>query len=422
MRITYVGFGDFHRYAGMKQLYHFAQELCRQGHQAQILIAGKARTVASMEEPPAAEIMELAFTGPRLSGTVSSRVMQFRPDILHVWTPRHVPALAGWQLLRQTGATVILDHEDDETYLRRLYLTSQGASYGGLLGLAARPVARIKGRILPWLSPLNPDGSVRRMAQDTAAAALLRPGVRAHTAISPALVTQVRSTWPTAPVHLLYPGANLELFNPRANGDAIRLQHDLDPGRPVLIYTGTLSLQIVGYFLCVLRSVLTAVPDAFLLLVGNDEFRDKAQSFIRDAGLQDHVTLTGIVPYAKIPEYLAAADVLLQHPLDIGNELRLPAKLPEYLAMGKPLVMYSQGIGRILEHGVHALKIDTADPLEMGQLVLALLENTSLCTRLGKQARSLAERLFDWKANGSTLIGIYEQTLASKVKTQRRIR
>ncbi len=422
MRITYIGFGDFHRYAGMKQLYHFAQEVCCQGHQAQILIAGRAKTVESMEEPPAAEIIELAFTGPRLSGSVSSRVRQFRPDILHVWTARHVPALAGWQLLRQTGATVILDHEDDEMYLKRSYLTSQGASYGGLLGLAARPVARIKGRILPWLSPLKANGSVRRMAQDTAAAALLRPGVRAHTAISPALVTQVRNTWPTAPVHLLYPGANLALFDPRANGDAIRLQHNLEPGRPVLIYTGTLSLQIVSYFLSVLQSVVAEVPDVFLLLVGNDEYRDKAQLLIRNAGLQKHVALTGIMPYARIPAYLAAADVLLQHPLDIGNELRLPAKLPEYLAMGKPLVMYSQGIGHILEHGVHALKTTTTEPLEMSQLVLTLLKECSLRVRLGEQARALAERLFDWKANSATLLDIYAQVLGMEVASPQGVR
>jgi glycosyltransferase involved in cell wall biosynthesis len=418
MRITYVGFGDFHRYAGMKQLYHFAQEVCRQGHQAQILIAGKAKTVASMEERPAAEIVELAFTGPRLSGSVTSRVRQFHPDILHVWTPRHVPALAGWQLHSQTGATVILDHEDDETYLRWLYLTSQGAGFGGLLGLAARPVARTKGRILPWLCPLKPDGSVRRMAQDTPAAALLRPCVRVHTAISPALVTQVSSTWSAAPVHLLYPGANLSLFNPRANRDAIRLQHDLKPSQPVLIYTGTLSLQIFRYFLSVLQSLLTEVPDAYLLLVGNDEYRDEAQLLTQNAGLQNHVALTGIVPYTKIPEYLAAADVLLQHPLDIGNELRLPAKLPEYLAMGKPLVMYSQGIGRILEHGVHALKLETSEPPEMSQLVLTLLKDASLRTRLGEQARALAERLFDWRLNSSTLVDIYEQTLGIKAGSQ----
>ena len=114
MRITYVGFGDFHRHAGMKQLYHFAQQVCEQGHQAQILIAGNADTTDSLEDAPKAEVIEIALNGPWLARHVRKRVIDFKPDIIHVWTPRHVPALVGWQLQRWTKTPLVLDHEDDE--------------------------------------------------------------------------------------------------------------------------------------------------------------------------------------------------------------------------------------------------------------------------------------------------------------------
>jgi len=406
MRITYVGYGDFHRYAGMKQLYHFAQEVCRNGHEAQILSAGSADTVRSMAEPPRAEIIEMAFTGPLLTRHVRRRVQDFKPDILHVWTPRHVPALAGWQLQRWTKARLILDHEDDEIYIARNYVGSHGRRFRGVMRLVARPLARLKGQSLPWLAPLMPDGSVRRMAQDRMAAALLRSRVSAHTAISPALEIRVRKTWPQAPVYLLYPGTDLQLFHPERSGALIRQRHNLGD-RPLLVYSGTMNLEIFQYFTEVIQRLVATVPDIFLLLVGNDGFRHNAELLLGELGLRRHIYLTGIVPHPEVPMYLAAADVLVQHPIDIGNELRLPAKLPEYLAMGKPLVTYSQGIGEILEHGVHALKVATSDPDEMSRCLATLLGNRSLCADMGQAARNLAEQLFDWRANSQRLLNIY---------------
>ena len=411
MRITYVGYGDFYRYAGMKQLYHFAQGVCRQGHSAQILIAGSVETVHGMHGPSLAEIVELRFSGPLLSRAVGRRVKKFQPDIIHVWTPRHIPALASWHLHKQTGATVILDHEDDERYLAKIYLKSQSNRYHGLIELGVRPMRQVKRCVLPWLSPLSSDGSARRMAQDNLSSSLLRPLVAAHTAISPALVAHVQRGWPGAPVYLLFPGANLALFSPQVNGNAVRQKYGLEPEQLLLMYTGTLSLGIVDYFLKMLQSVVATIPNAFLVLVGNDEYQRDAQAIIDQTGLRKHIALTGLISHAEVPEYLAAADVLLQHPIDIGNDLRLPAKLPEYLAMGKPVVTYSQGIGSIFDHGVNAMILASDDPEEMSRLVLVLLQDAALSNRLRQGSRALVERMFDWKSNCATLINIYERTL-----------
>jgi glycosyltransferase involved in cell wall biosynthesis len=410
MRITFVGFGDFHRYAGMKQLYHFAQQVCEQGHQAQILIAGNADTADSLEESPKAEIIEMAFNGPWLARHVRQRVIDFKPDIIHVWTPRHVPALAGWQLQRWTKAPLVLDHEDDEEYLLEVYVRSQGQRLPDSVGLILHPLARLRGDVLPWLAPLRRDGSVRRMAQDRLATTLLRSRVSAHTVISPALQAHIRCTWPGKPVHLLYPGADLKMFNPQVSGESIRQHYGLDD-RPLLVYSGTMDLRVFKFFVEVVEWIVDSQPDVFLLLVGYDQFRHEADLLVKGRGFQNHIHLTGIVPYAKVPKYLGAADILIQHPLNIGNSLRLPAKLPEYLAMGKPLITYSQGIGNILEHGTHALKLDTSEPKEMAHHVVTLLGNQALASRMGRAARDLAAKLFDWNANSMRLVSIYNKLI-----------
>lgn len=411
MHITYVGFGDFFRYAGMKQLYHFAQEISKLGHKTQILVPGDCDTVASMDEPPMSEILPIHFRGPFLARSVIRRVQAFNPDILHVWTPRHVPALTGWQLSRVTKAPVVLDHEDDERYLRRSYHESQGQRLQGNTRRIARPVAQLKGQLLPWFSPLKSDGNARRMAEDSLSSARIRPYVRAHSAISPALVRYVQQNWGESHTYLLYPGADLKRFCPALDGIDIRNQLGMGKRR-LLVYTGTMNMAIFMYFVNVLEGVRARSYDAALLLVGNDDFRPEAEQWLQHHGLEQVVRLVGIVPYSQVPRFLASADILLQHPIDIGNELRLPAKLPEYLAMGKPLVMYSQGIGVLLDDQVHALKLHTVDPTEMVEMIVMILDYPDLANKLGNNARILAERLFDWKANASHLAEIYTDTLS----------
>jgi len=410
MRITYIGFGDFHRYAGMKQLYHFAQEVCRQGHQAQILIAGKADTVQSMEESPLAEIVELQFVGPFLTRSVRQRVKDFKPDILHVWTPRQVPALAGLQLQHVTGAKLILDHEDDEQHLQHCYIDALGKSTGKSKNHPLRRIARIRGRLISWLSPLRSDGSVRRMAQSKLTTTWLGRSVLAHTVISPNLGDCVRKDWPGRHVHLLYPGVDRDLFSPTVNVEELRQKHRLS-GRRVVVYSGTMNLAVFRYFLEVVTAVADAFPEVLFFLIGNDDFHPDVKGLLHDSGLEGNLVLTGIVPYFEVPKYLAIAEVLVQHPIDIGNELRLPAKIPEYMAMGKPIVTYAQGIGEIFTDHLQVRKLYTLNPHEASAIILDLLYHPEKGKAIGTAAMKVAQESFDWENNTRRLIYFYQLIL-----------
>lgn len=412
MRITYIGFGDFHRYAGMKQLYHFAQEVCRQGHQTQILIAGKADTVQAMEEPPLSEIIELRFVGPFLAPHVRRKVKDFKPDILHVWTPRHVPALAGLQIQYCTGAKLILDHEDDEEYHARYQKRAWVANWQTGLRRLLIPLVLFKNITQSWLKPLRMDGGAFSGAYDRLTFPFIMRSAHAHTAISPNLVAWVQARRPQAPVYLLYPGANLDLFSPNVDGQAMRARLGLQ-NRKILVYTGTMSLEIFTWFMDVLTQVIHDYPDIFLLLVGEDRFREVAKEVAEQRGLSDNYCLIGQSPYADIPQYLATADILLQHTLDQANTLRLPAKLPEYLAMGKPVITFAEGIGESFENGVHVRKLHSKSPSEAAAHIVSILGDQVMQRQLGAAARALACERYDWRKNGNWLIQLYTEVLTS---------
>lgn len=413
MRITYIGFGDFHRYAGMKQLYHFAQEVCRQGHQAQILIAGKADTVQSMEESPLAEIVELQFVGPFLTRSVRQRVKDFKPDILHVWTPRQVPALAGLQLQHVTDAKLILDHEDDEDYHARYQQQAWRRNWQQGLRRWLLPLNLARNELHSWAKPLQANGGAFRGAYDGLTYPRIMKRAQAHTAISPNLVAWAKERSPDTPVYLLYPGANLELFSPQIDGGRIRTKLGLKERR-VLVYTGTMSLEIFTWFMDVLAQVVSIDPDVVLVLVGEDRFRIAAERLAEERGLSGNYYLIGQSPYADIPNYLAAADILLQHALDQANALRLPAKLPEYLAMGKPIITFAEGIGESLDDGIHVCKLYSREPSEAASHVITILGNPMLQRKLGEGARELACKRFDWHKNGAELVQIYHRVLSQR--------
>lgn len=412
MRITYVGFGDFHRYAGMKQLYHFAQEVARNNHQTQILVAGRADSVRSMDEPALAEIVQMAFSGPGLTAEVRERVKRFAPDILHAWTPRFVPALVGWQLHRLTGALVILDHEDDEQYHLRYTRRAWTQNWQEGWRRLAIPAIMARNAVRPWLRPLAQNGDPTRPARESFTYRLLTNATTAHTAISPNLVTWAKSQWPEKPVHLLYPGANLHLFSPAPPDPLLLAKLELVE-KSVLVYSGTMDFAVFRWFLDVLGSVIQEIPDVVLLLIGEDSFRAEARQLAVERGLERGYRLLGQQPYKEIPRFLSLGDVLLQHPLDLGNEMRLPAKLPEYLATGKPIITFATGIGQTLEDGTHVRKLFSPDPLEAAALVKELLQDRAQSQRLGASARQVAAERFDWTKNGRALVEIYDQVLLS---------
>lgn len=411
MRVTYIGFGDFHRFAGMKQLYHFAQEISRRQHSVQILIAGNADTESAMDGHSPGEVTELAFVGPRLADAVRDKVVRFQPDLIHVWTPRFVPALAGWQIHRLTGSPMIVDHEDDEDfhvrYMHKAWVMNWHRGFRRL----AIPLIVARNTAWPWMAPLRPDGSARRAAADPITYRLLMAAAAASTAISPALVRWAEGQWPGKPAFLLYPGADLNLFHPQPKDPALMAELNLE-NRFVIAYSGTMDVAIFSWCMNVLQEIVARKPDIALLLIGEDRFRAEAEAIAAQHGLQSHYRLVGQRPYPAVPAYLSLADILLQHPLDIGNTMRLPAKLPEYLATGKPVITYASGIGQSLEDGRHVRKLHTDQPSEAARLILELVDRPEERCALGQAARSLAQERFDWSTNGEHLMAIYAGVLA----------
>lgn len=128
------------------------------------------------------------------------------------------------------------------------------------------------------------------------------------------------------------------LYYPR-DRDAARRIRGLDPRGYTIVYAGlTFAYRGLDNLVRAFARVRQEIPDAKLVLVGGREAeRGALADLARELGVADAVALPGQLPAGEIPEYLAAADVLVV-PGTVSGLNASPLKLFEYAAMDRPVV------------------------------------------------------------------------------------
>lgn len=393
MNIVLIGYMGLEG-PGVMHLYHFAHELVRMGHKVFVLLNGDLESVRLMAEPPAFPVVRLEWQGGMLAPRVAAGVVDFRPQVVHAWTPRNATAHAALEIAQRTNAEIFIHYEDDEDYLFRYAAQDLLANRSLALESIVRP------ELWAW----------QHFLVSTAA----NHFARGFTAICKPYVARLQREW-GKPVHLLYPGVDLERFNP-AVSPIPRERFGL-LGKQLVLYSGSLG-SVHGFDLMLEAFALMArrCPDAVLVHVGRNAIADELDIEMRRLGLRDRVRFLGPVNHSEIHRYLAMGDVLVQSgaPGDF-NEYRLPSKLPEYFAMGRPVVTFAAGIGREFEDGVDVLKTHTGDPAEMAARLEQVLADAALRERLGHGARRRAEALFSWPRNAAGLAGFYQDALDGRL-------
>lgn len=116
MRIAIVSYQGYDG-AGVVHAHYFANCLVDLGHDVLFLLNGNESTAERLAQAPRYELREVTFGNGFVSPATYSQLREFSPEIVHLWTPRHLPALVGLAAWEASDAQLLIHYEDDEEYI-----------------------------------------------------------------------------------------------------------------------------------------------------------------------------------------------------------------------------------------------------------------------------------------------------------------
>ena len=220
----------------------------------------------------------------------------------------------------------------------------------------------------------------------------------------------VRDSWVTAdvlPAHRFVRIYNsVDASRCAADGSALRRKYGIPEDRQVVLQVSWVIPE-KGFddLLAAARLVVDRNPAAHFLMTGEGADRQRLMAETSQAGLQDHVTWTGIVAKPIESGLYAAADVVCQ--LSRWEEA-FGYVIAEALASGKPVIGTRVGaIPELVRQGQTGFLVERRNPADVAARILELLGDPDLRRRMGEAGRRLAVEEFDQQTNVARLMALY---------------
>jgi phosphatidyl-myo-inositol dimannoside synthase len=247
-----------------------------------------------------------------------------------------------------------------------------------------RMVALTHGHEVWWAALPGPGGALRRIGDAVDVLTYVSEYCREH--ISPAL-----SDAAAARMVRLSPEVDVGRFTPQVDGAEWRRRWRLGD-RPVVLSAGRLVAR-KGHdtMLRAWPQVLSACPDAVLIIVGDGPMRPFLQRAVRRQGLSASVRMVPGVPWSQMPGVYAAADVFA-----LPCRTRLRGLQPEAFgivfleaaASGLPVVAgASGGVPETVLDGQTGYVVPPRDLDQLVRRVVSLLSTPATAAAMGARGR-----------------------------------
>ncbi len=313
---------------------------------------------------------------PLLAGITLARGLAEPVDVVHCHL--HEGVLIGWPLARARRVPLVFDYQGS--------LTGEMVDHHFLA--AHNPVL--------WVFRL-----VERIAEAAADRIVTSSGyARAQLA--------TRKSWPVERIASVTDGVDVSRFRPRADVDAVKLAAQrrmlgIPPNHLVIGYLGLLAeYQGTGDLIRAARQVVNAEPGTHFLIMGYPNAAEYERAG-QQAGLGDHLTFAGRVPYADAPGLLRLCDLAVSPK---RSETEGNGKLLNYMATGLATVAYAGGVAAEFL-GPEARLAERGDVMALADQILALVRDADARCAYGLELRDRAEQQFSWQGRASTILDVY---------------
>lgn len=153
-------------------------------------------------------------------------------------------------------------------------------------------------------------------------------------------------------------------------------------------------------------------PEMTLDVIGGGPLFSRAQDFVTQHGLAEFVTLHGSQPAHVVKEFLAKADIFIQHSVidqNSGDEEGLPVAILEAMASGLPVVATKHaGIPEAVMDQQTGYLVNEGDTLSMAAKIVTLADHPYIRHEMGAQGWAIAREKFSWNAERSALLDLMQ--------------
>lgn len=207
-------------------------------------------------------------------------------------------------------------------------------------------------------------------------------------------------------------GVNLELFRPdQEYRSRVRNRHGLGDS-PVVGYVGSFQAwHAVDDVVRASPSILERLPETKFLMVGPGY--SGVKRLAEEKGVSSSFVFTGPLPYALVPQYVNAADILVsptdpsRSPWTHRHGPPEQFKIFEYMACRKPVIATSIGpMLRIVKDGVTGLTVPPGDFHALSDAIVRLASDHAEADRLAENAYLSATERYSWSRHADEVRSI----------------
>ena len=230
-----------------------------------------------------------------------------------------------------------------------------------------------------------------RSADDKETLRALTPEMDQLIAVSRSIERKIADERPSAaPVRLIYNGVDLERYDHQEPCCTLRDEYGMEPGSQIVGVVARLEPE-KGHqtLLDAWPLVLSDVPDAYLLIVGEGSRRDFLEQRAQQNRVAHRVVFTG--RRDDVPAVTAALDVAV---LPSHREAQGLSVL-EAMALSRPVVASDVGgIPEMIENGVTGLLVPHDQPEALAAAIVRLLTDHALADTIARAGHDLVHDRF----------------------------
>jgi glycosyltransferase involved in cell wall biosynthesis len=214
----------------------------------------------------------------------------------------------------------------------------------------------------------------------------------------------------------IYSGMEVDHFlNPPRPREEVRRELGFEPEQIVVGKVARL-FELKGHadVIDAARRVVAQNEQVRFLFVGDGLLRSQLERQIAEAGLSDKFVFSGLVPPTRVPELIAAMDIVVHASLREG----LARVLPQGLIAGKPVVSYDiDGAREVVLPGETGFLLDPRSIDGMAAALVQLAGNPALREQLGATGRAKFTDQFRHETMTRRLREVYQEVLRERSKS-----